>query len=195
MKRVFQLVAVAVLGVVALFFVAGAVLSRQWQVERSVVITAPPAEIHPHVEDLRQWEQWASWTNPDPTLQFQYSGPERGVGATRSYSGQRAGQGQTRITRAEPDAGVWFESTVNSDAPNASGSITYVVSENTTEVTWKDTGTLPRIIGGYLRDSVEQGLSAHLEQALRRLKRLVEEGAPTAGAAPSGPSGPADTTD
>jgi hypothetical protein len=175
MKRVFQMVAATVLAVLALFFVGGIILSRNWRVERSVVIIAPPAKIHPYVEDLRQWDKWASWRSPDPTLKFTYSGPEKGVGATRSYTGERAGAGKTTITRSEPDAGVWFESTVNSQSPNASGAITYAPSANATEVTWKDEGQLPPIFGGYLRDSVEQGLAAHLEQALARLKKLVEE--------------------
>ncbi len=174
MKQVFQTVALAVLAVVALLLVAGLVLPREWNVEKSVVIHAELDQVHPYVEDLREWSKWAHTEHPDPSVQVSFSGPERGVGATRHYEGERAGHGSTVLTRVDPLRGVWFESTVNSETPNAKGSVTYKQNAGSLTVTWKDQGSLPFITGGFMRDSVERGLEALIEQSLTRLKELAE---------------------
>lgn len=193
MRQVFQIVGAAIAAVFALLLVSGLILPRHWKVESQIRIHAPPAQIHPHVEDLRAWEHWTT-QHPDPTLRTSYSGPARGVGAERRYEGQRAGRGGTRITRSEERAGIWFESWVNSDVPNARGSITYEENLGSTLVTWSDEGALPFILGGFLRDSVQQGLRSHFERSLARLKDLAEgRTAPiTDTAAPTNAAAPAD---
>ncbi len=174
MKQVFQTVAIAVVAVAALLLVSGLVLPREWDVEKSILIHADAAHIHPFVDDLQQWSKWAHTTHPDPSLEVTFSGPEHGVGAARHYRGQRAGTGTTTIVRADAQEGVWFESRINSDTPNADGSVKYETRGSSTNVTWRDHGSLPFIIGGFMRDSVERGLDAHMEQGLTRLKDLAE---------------------
>jgi hypothetical protein len=69
---------------------------------------------------------------------------------------------------------VRFESRVNSETPTGHGSLSYESQGASTRVVWKDRGKLPPIIGGYLRDSVEQGLTDHIDRALQALKQGVE---------------------
>jgi hypothetical protein len=175
MSQVFKIVSAAVLGVFLLLLIAGLVLPRRWTVEAQVVVHAPPEAVHPFVEDLRKWSDWANRQPGDPTLEVTFSGPERGVGATRSYRGRHAGEGSTTLTVSDPNRGVWFDSKVNSERVNAHGSITYEALSGSTTVTWKDQGMLPLVIGGYLRDSVETGLRQHLDAGLSELKRLSEK--------------------
>jgi Polyketide cyclase / dehydrase and lipid transport len=176
MKQVFLMVAAAICGVAVLFVVAGLILPNRWNVERSVLVHAPAARIHPFVEDLRAWSEWEQAR--DATLKFEYAGPQRGKGASRSYQSQYAGTGSTTITESDPERGVHFESKVNSDVATARGAITYHVEGTATRVTWRDEGELPLITGGYLRDSVEQGLTQLLEQNLNKLKDVAERTAP-----------------
>lgn len=174
MSQVFKVVIAAVLAVVALLLVAGWALPHHWRVQESVVVHAPVERIHAYVNDLRTWSQWAYHAHPDQTLQSTFSGPERGVGARRDYEGRHAGHGWTRIVRSEPARGVWFESAIHTDDPNAHGSITFDQKAGSTVVTWTDEGELPFLTGGFLRDSVQQGLQKHMAAGLSRLKALAE---------------------
>ncbi len=176
MNLVVKIVLAALASLVVLFVVTGLILPRQWSVTAEVVIHAPAEQIHPHVEDLHQWAIWADRQHPDTTLRYDYSGPDKGVGATRTYHGERAGDGRMTIVKSESDSGVWLESAVNSPTPNAEASITYEAKAGTTKVTWTDRGELPFITGGFLRDAVEQGLKTHLDRGLTQLKELAETG-------------------
>lgn len=175
MKQVFLIVLAALGGVVVLFVIGGLIMPNRWQVERSVLVHAPTERIHPLVDDLHAWSQWEEAR--DPTLRYEYSGPERGLGATRTYHSQYAGTGSTTITESNPSRGVHFESKVNSEVTTAGGAITFDVEGAATRVTWRDEGKLPLITGGYLRDSVEEGLKQHLDLNLAKLKDVAERAA------------------
>jgi Polyketide cyclase / dehydrase and lipid transport len=175
MKQVFTIVFAAIAGVAVLFVAGGLILSSHWRVERTVLIHAPTERIHALVDDFHAWKQWEQIN--DPTLTFDYSGPEHGKGATRGYHSHYAGTGSTTITESDPARGLQLESKVNSDVATAHAVITYDAEGQATRVTWKDEGALPMITGGYLRDSVEEGLRQHLDQNLAKLKDTAERAA------------------
>src|SRR6185503_12182168 len=61
-------------------------LPSTYHVERSVVIAAKAEAIHPWVNNLKKWPEWSAWTAAkDPTLVYQYEGPEEGVGAISKW--------------------------------------------------------------------------------------------------------------
>lgn len=152
----------------------GLMLGRTWKVEVQRTIAAPPVAIHAFVDDLRQWQHWAGWNNAiDPDLTHAYSGPERGVGATWTWSGPVMGHGRIRIDRSEPDAGVWLVEAIESETDNAKGSLTFEVTPEGTLVTWRDEGKLPPVIGGFFRKTVQEALRAHFETGLRELDTQV----------------------
>lgn len=174
MKQVFGWV-VASLGLGVLCIVlAGLILSNQWRVQAEVLIAAPPARIHPLVTDLHRWSEWEAKKVDDPSVRYDFEGPAAGPGAVRRFVGQRERTGYTRLTRSEPDAGVWFESGLGDGSPTASANIRYEVDHEVTRVIWTDTGTLPSITGPFLRDSVEKRLKFHLQESLKGLKQRVE---------------------
>ncbi|HEX2735590.1 MAG TPA: SRPBCC family protein [Polyangiaceae bacterium] len=172
MKQVLLIVTGAIASVVVLFVVVGLMLPNHWNVERSILIHAPASKIHPLVEDLHAWGNWVE--SRDPTLRYEFTGPERGVGANRIYHSQYAGTGSTQITLSDPSRGIEFESCVNSPSPTAHGKLTYASEGPATRVTWHDEGKLPVITGAYLRDSVEEGLQRHMDESLVKLKDLAE---------------------
>lgn len=158
----------------AVIFV-GLLLGRTWHVEVRETIAAPPAVIHPWVDDLRRWQSWAGWNAAlDPDVHNDYSGPDHGVGATWAWQGPKMGRGRMRIERSEPEAGVWIVEAIESDDDNAKGSITFHPVPDGTEVVWTDEGKLPPIIGGFFRKQIQTVLGEHFRVGLRTLKRNVE---------------------
>lgn len=171
-----MVVAGCVAAVSVLLVGIGILLPNRWNVTREVLVHAPPAAIHPLVDDWHAWQTWAKSPGDDPTLQYEYSGPSRGVGAKRTYTGKYAGAGSSEIVRSDPAQGVAFTSNVRSTSPNAHGSITYRSKGGSTEVVWNDQGTIESLFGVFLRANVEDELGKYMEQALSRLKEAAETG-------------------
>jgi hypothetical protein len=75
-----------------------------FEVSRSTGISASADAIHALIEDFHQWRTWSPWEDLDPALQRSYSGPDKGVGATYAWKGNRkAGQGSMVITGSTAD--------------------------------------------------------------------------------------------
>ena len=60
-------------------------LPSEWKVERSIVINAAPEKIYPLIASFNTgWPKWSAFDAAFPDLAYTASGPEEGVGATRS---------------------------------------------------------------------------------------------------------------
>lgn len=174
MKAVFKLVGLAVALVLILLLAVGLLLPHTWRVERSLLISTSPASIHALVADLHTWPSWADVPKME-AMTFQYSGPQRGEGATRSWQGSQGQHGSITLVRVEPDKGVWFETRVGGDAVTGFGSIRYEEGAAGTLVSWREQGDLPRLFAVYIRDGVEEEIGGGFERGLQRLKKLAEE--------------------
>jgi hypothetical protein len=60
----YALIALAVLAaVLVLFLIVVAMQPSQFRIERKGKITAPPAIVFGHVNDLHKWTSWSPWEN------------------------------------------------------------------------------------------------------------------------------------
>lgn len=174
LRFIFLVVGGCVAAVGALLLGIGLLLPNRWNVTREVLVHAPPAAIHPLLDDWHMWQSWAQNPGDDPTLQYTYSGRDHGVGAKRTYTGKYAGSGSSEIVRSDPTEGVAFTSNVRSESPNAHGSITFQPKGGSTSVVWNDQGTIGSLFGVFLRANVEDELGKYMEKALTRLKDAAE---------------------
>ena len=169
---------IGVAAVLALLAIVGALLPRNWKVERTIAIAAAPAAIHPWVDDLHRWSEWAAWNKAmDPEVKWVYAGPARGVGASWAWDGPKMGHGKMTIAKSDPEKGVWVDECIEGDEVNAHSALVFTAAEGKTTVTWTDEGTLPPVIGGYFRGFIESMLIEHFDVGLKNLKALAEKGA------------------
>lgn len=169
--------AVFVVAVVLFIGALGALLSREWHVERTVRIEATPERVLPFIANLRKWQDWAVWTKAlDPKVVNTFAGPDQGVGARWQWQGPVMGRGAMTITAAD-ETGVSVDEAIESDVVNAHARLSLRRDGNATIVTWTDDGTLPPM-GGFFREQLEHQLGAHFEQGLGALKTLVEKQPP-----------------
>lgn len=167
--------ALGVVAVLVLLLAAGLALPRRWRVERSVLIEAPSARIHPYLSELRRWQEWAAWNKElDPLVRNTFEGPEEGVGAKWSWLGPKMGRGRMVIVASDPALGLTLDEAIESDELNARAVFTYTAVGAATRVTWVDEGTLPPVLGGYFKGLIEQTLGQHFDAGLGKLKELVE---------------------
>ncbi len=174
LRPVLWIVSGALGAVTLLLLGVSLLLPNRWHVEQALDVSAPPSAIFPLLNDLRQWSRWESTQPDDRSVRYEFEGPV-GAGQLRRYHGQHSGAGMTRIVRSEPERGVWLQSAVDSDAPNAQSAITLQHAHGVTRVTWEDQGELPRLTGPFLRDGVERRLERHIQRALKQLKTLAEQ--------------------
>lgn len=102
-KAIAIVVGVVLVGVIAILGIA-ATKPDQVHVERSLTMKASPAEIHPHINNYKNWMAWSPWEKQDPNMKRSFSGPESGVGAKYAWVGNdNVGTGDMTITSSEPE--------------------------------------------------------------------------------------------
>src|SRR5688500_507938 len=93
--------------VIVVFVIIVALRPSTYRIERSVAIAAPPAEIFPHVNDLRESQAWSPVMKLDPSAKTPFEGPAAGVGASNSWAGgPKVGEGRQTITESRPNEHV-----------------------------------------------------------------------------------------
>lgn len=143
----------------------------EWSVERSHVIAATPAEIHPHLADLRAWEAWMTWKRKDPTMTVTYTG-DPGVGMTSNWNG-KDGEGSQTILESDPAVGIRTRTTFPEFTPFESTIHYAPAGDGATRVTWRTEGTANNWgeqVFGALADAF---LGADFEQNLQYLDEVV----------------------
>ncbi|MDG0815175.1 SRPBCC family protein [Bdellovibrio svalbardensis] len=178
--KVIKFILGSALGAILILVAIGFFLPSNWRVERSIIIKAPPEKIYPYIANIKTgWPQWNSFDKEDSNIQFTYTGPEGGEGASRSWTSEKVGSGVQRITKANIHSGIDFEVSTEGAGFVVYGSINMEPHPEGTKVTWRDTGNMGANpiykIMGYLMDSM---LGKNLQKSLEQLKGKVEAEAP-----------------
>lgn len=166
-----------VVGLVLVFVLVVVFRPNQFHVQRSMTMAAPAAAAFEQVNNLRHWDAWSPWAHIDPNMQQTYEGPEEGVGAIYSWSGNdEVGAGRMTIVESRPAELVKlqleffrpFESTSTSQ-------FTFEPVGEQTRVTWSMSGDNNFISKAMqLFMDMDQMLGSQFEAGLSKLKATVE---------------------
>ncbi len=158
------------IGLLVLGMVAGMVMGGKWQVERSVSVAVPPSAVFPWIDDARRWDEWA----PLGDVKTTFSGPERGVGATRSWDDPNFGDGVFRIVETDPDQAVRYHVEVQKGSLVTDGVIELAPEGTGTRVTWREAGDFGHNpLMGYTARSMDRMQGPQMENSLKRLAEKV----------------------
>jgi hypothetical protein len=137
-----------VLGVlVALILVAGAVLPKDFEVEREVTVAKPKAAVFEYLKFMKNSQEWSPWMKLDPKMTTEFRGSEDGkIGAVYSWRGNKdVGAGSQTITGMiegeRIDYDLHFVEPFDNSARAAL--ITTSASETSTTVKWWMKGRSP----------------------------------------------------
>lgn len=152
-------------------------MSDTYAVQRSISIQASPADVYAHIIDFHHWGNWSPWEELDPSMTKSYSGPDSGVGAKYSWTGNRkVGEGNMEITGAAEPTRV--EIALEFLKPfKASNNTVFTLQPagDGTEVIWVMTGRktlMTRIMGVF--KSMDSMVGPDFERGLSRLKAAAE---------------------
>ena len=90
--------------VLVLLIGIGLFLPSSASVERSIVVAAPPEQVFTRIDSMRAFHDWSPWRTLDPSTEYAFTGPDRGVGSRMTWqSGNEAvGSGSQEITTSVP---------------------------------------------------------------------------------------------
>lgn len=127
---------------IAVFGVVVAMQPDEFEVERTAVIDAPASAVFEHVNNLRKWNEWSPWAKLDPNAKNSYAGPESGVNAAMSWSGNMdVGVGSMEITESQPGEYVKYKLDFLEPMEGKSTAEMSLVPEGgKTKVTWSMNG-------------------------------------------------------
>ena len=175
-----RLVFRVLLTLLILLVVIGLLLPSSAEVERSIVIDAPPGKIFPHVNGMRAFHAWSPWSAIDPDTNYQFDGPEQGVGSRMSWQSgdSRVGHGSQEIVTSVTDQRVV---TRLEFGDQGGGTATFVLEPEgpSTRVRWQfSTGFGWDLFGRYVGLMLDGMLGASYEKGLAELKNRVEQTPP-----------------
>jgi len=174
MLKIIKSLIVLLIIIIVLFVVIGLFLPKNYTVSRSVIIDAPPQQIHRYLNNLNKWPKWSPWAENDPTLVVKVGDVSAGVGATQSWDG-KDGDGSLVVTSSDPSKGINYDLEFNQGKFQCKGGFVYIPDGQSTEVVWEMIGKVDTpVIGGYFASRMDTWVGKEFEKGLRNLKNVVE---------------------
>lgn len=185
----FKKIAIIFVLAVAGFLAFAATRPETYHVERTTAIEAPATVVFGNVDNFKTWSVWSPWEKMDPQLQKTFSGPEKGVGASYAWQGnKKVGKGNMTITGIEVPSRATYR--LEFLEPFAAVATTNFIiaaqGEKNSTITWAMDGNnnfagkmfsvfmnMDKAIGG----DFERGLAALKILAESQAKTLAEEAA------------------
>ena len=160
-------------------FIGGAyVLPDKIAVERSIEISALPDQVFAIVGDLKRGRDYSPWAEADPKAQYEFSGPEIGVGQKMDWRSTHPdiGTGAMTVTEYEPnrrmaaalDLGEMGQGTTYFDL---------TPEDNGTTVTWGFTAALQNPLERWMCALLDFDaiIGKDYEKGLAKLKIVAEK--------------------
>ena len=93
-----------ILGVIVLIAVVlGLTGPKNYQIERTAVISASPAVVWPYTSSGKAFQEWSPFRKMDTTAVVEYFGTEGAVGSGYKWEGKNSGKGDQTFTTLEPE--------------------------------------------------------------------------------------------
>jgi hypothetical protein len=184
--------ALALGGMVVVFFVVGALLANHWHVETARVVKARPEQLLPLLTDWDSWDKWSTMkVTLGPQLTRTVEGKPGTIGHRVVWSGSE-GSAAMSLTRIDAE-GVSYDFRTRragdgTEVLAARGSLQLKAQGAETLVTWRDDGEIPDYAGrwvawfGALQESVRQLQTS----CLSGLQNAVEPELPATGSGQTG---------
>lgn len=172
--KAIKIVAVVLVLLVVVVVGVGFLLPKEVVVTRHVTIDAPPADIMPHLIAPKKLLEWSPWADRDPNAEWTFEGPESGVGAKYSWSGNRdVGTGSQEITKIVENERVETALDFGEQGP-ATAWLELEPRGEQTKVTWGLRTEMAPPIATWFGLFMDGLIGPDYEQGLANLKSRVE---------------------
>ena len=173
--KVLKVIGIILAIVIVIAVVLLLVLPTKYKVERSVTIDAPRNIVFAHVAKFEHFIKWSPWSELDPNMTYEITGPDGEVGAVYSWSGNDSVGTGSLSTIALTDSRI--DQKLDFTAPWEAHDLAYYEFKDTPEgieVTWGMDGNMPRpmnLMGLFM--NMEDMIGPQYEKGLQSLKDQV----------------------
>ena len=176
--KVLKYIFLSLLIIVVLLFAYGYFfLPDKVQVSRSITIDRPAKMVFKSVNSMHHFNEWSPWAKLDPNANYQFSGPEYGVGSHMAWQGNdEVGSGQQTIIESTPHELVKAELYFDGQGDDPAWA-SYVIKDlgDSSEISWVfDVDFEGSVMGRYFGMMMDRMLGPSYEEGLSNLKSLVE---------------------
>lgn len=164
-----------ILGLTACFIIGGLLLPAEFELSRSVPISAHPIKVHLQVGELSQWQAWWPWDTKNGTASLVPGPITSGHGATLTLTGKPR-PGKLVFTKTSPTEGVEYELTLEGNAKPYKGKFIYHATDQGTVLEWVVSGRFETpVLGPYLAKLCDPMHGGMLGWGLSNIKDLVDK--------------------
>ena len=173
---------IVILFLFAAFIVTGFLLPAQVHIERSITVQRPAPMMFELLDGYRYFDKWSPWAKRDPDAVFTVSGPESGVGARLSWTGdpQLVGSGWQEIVVSKPYELIKIKLDFDAQGPADTG-FSLEAQGDATRITWffdsdltKGVNVLDSFLARYFGLLFDRWVGGDYEAGLANLKRFAE---------------------
>jgi hypothetical protein len=152
----------------------------EFRVTRTATIDAPAQFIFDNIDELRKWDAWSPWAKLDPNATNNFEGPEKGVGSSMSWAGNKeVGVGRMTIVESRPNDFVRFKLEFEKPMKAVStAEFSLTPDENRTTVSWSMFGRnnfIGKVVS--LLMNCDKMVGGQFDEGLANLKAVSEKAA------------------
>jgi len=175
MKPSAMIIVYILLGLIFLLLIIAALLPSKYNMEKSIIIKKPRAEVRDKVGDLNHFKEWNPWQRSEPAAKAIITGEPKRAGHQYKWEGKRIGAGSLTIRDIDRKH-IHFE--VEFLRPWKSKARDNWLFEDwgtgETKVTWQNVGNLPFPIARLMWPILNKNLHRQFVQGLNNLKKVCE---------------------
>lgn len=174
----FKIILIGLLAVVVGILFLATTKPDNFSVQRSAVMTAPPAKIFALINDFHLWGGWSPWEHRDPAMQRTFGGTMAGRGSSYAWEGNsEVRAGRMEITASDPDSSIatkldFIRPITGHNIPE----FTLEPNGGVTKVTWAMHGPSPfisKLMQVFF--SMDKMIGKDFEAGLANMKGLAEK--------------------
>lgn len=171
-----MIVVYVLFGLIVLLLVAGSLLPKNYNVEKTTIIKKPMQQVMDRVGDLNYYSQWNPWQQMDPSAKSKITGTPKTQGHKYAWEGKKVGIGSLTL-RSLDQKHIHFDlEFIKPWSSKAKDNWLFEEWGDGTEckVTWQNSGDLPWPMARLMGPVITKQLQRQFETGLSNLKKMCE---------------------
>ena len=164
------------LGLIVFFLVVAALMPKNYNIEKSVIIKKNASLVMDKVGNLNSYSEWNPWQQMDPTAKATITGTPKTSGHKYAWEGKKTGIGSLTLNSID-DKHIHFDlEFLKPWKAKAKDNWLFEpwADGGETKVTWQNSGDLPWPMARLMSPMINKNLNHQFDVGLGNLKKLCE---------------------
>ena len=166
--------------IIVAFFTYVAMQPKHYEIGREIRIAATAGKIFPYINNSQLLNSWGPWSDIDPSVQMNTSGPAEGLGATSSWNSKgKMGVGKATIIESVLHHHVVSKIEYTKPAMVQTSTLAILADGNGSIVRWSVVGEnnfMMLAMCVFMRHSIDEMVGGMFDLGLKKLKTKLEQG-------------------